>query len=45
MGPFDAYIKRKGVTLALLWEEYNVHHPEGYNLNSRCFTTSTAFNK
>jgi transposase len=29
-------IKRKGVTLALLWEEYIVHHPEGYKYSAFC---------
>jgi transposase len=29
-------IKRKGVTLALLWEEYIVHHPGGYKYSAFC---------
>ena len=29
-------IKRKGVTLALLWEEYIAHHPEGYKYSAFC---------
>lgn len=29
-------LKRKGVTLALLWEEYKVQHPEGYQYSHFC---------
>ena len=26
----SAELKRKGVTLTLLWQEYRVSHPDGY---------------
>jgi transposase len=29
-------LKRKGVTLALLWEEYKAQHPEGYQYSRFC---------
>lgn len=28
-----AELRRKGVTLALLWEEYSEGHPDGYGYN------------
>jgi hypothetical protein len=28
--PVHAELRRRGVTLALLWEEYRGHHPDGY---------------
>jgi transposase len=29
-------MKRKGVTLALLWDEYKANHPEGYQYSQYC---------
>ena len=29
-------LKRKGVTLVLLWEEYKARHPEGYQYSQFC---------
>ena len=29
-------LRRKGVTLSLLWEEYRVDHPEGYGYSRFC---------
>lgn len=29
-GHVHAELRRRGVTLALLWEEYRGHHPDGY---------------
>jgi transposase len=29
-GHIDAELRRRGVTLALLWEEYRRFHPDGY---------------
>jgi transposase len=29
-------LKKKGVTLALVWEEYKAHHPEGYQYSQFC---------
>ena len=29
-------LKRKGVTLMLLWEEYQAEHPEGYRYSHFC---------
>ncbi|MBN1549956.1 IS21 family transposase [bacterium] len=30
-------LRRKGVTLHLLWEEYHVEHPDGYQYSQFCF--------
>ena len=31
-----AELRRRGVTLALLWEEYRGHHPDGYGYSRFC---------
>lgn len=30
-------LRRKGVTLQLLWEEYRIEHPDGYQYSQFCF--------
>jgi transposase len=30
-------MRRKGVTLALLWEEYYANNPEGYRYSQFCY--------
>jgi len=35
-GHVHAELRRRGVTLALLWEEYRGHHPEGYGYSRFC---------
>jgi transposase len=32
----DAELRRKGVTLMLLWQEYKANHPEGYQYSRFC---------
>jgi transposase len=32
----NAELRRRGVTLALLWEEYRGHHPDGYGYSRFC---------
>ena len=36
MGQVHAQLKRKGVTLQLLWEEYRATHPQGYGYTQFC---------
>ena len=36
MGQIHAQLKRKGVTLQLLWEEYRATHPQGYSYTQFC---------
>ena len=35
-GHIHAELRRRGVTLALLWEEYRGHHPDGYGYSRFC---------
>lgn len=35
-GHIHAELRRRGVTLALLWEEYRSHHPDGYGYSRFC---------
>jgi transposase len=35
-GHVHAELRRRGVTLALLWEEYRGHHPDGYGYSRFC---------
>jgi DNA replication protein DnaC len=35
-GYVHAELRRRGVTLALLWEEYRGHHPDGYGYSRFC---------
>lgn len=35
-GHIHAELRRHGVTLALLWEEYRGHHPDGYGYSRFC---------
>jgi transposase len=35
-GHVHAQLRRRGVTLALLWEEYRGHHPDGYGYSWFC---------
>jgi transposase len=35
-GHIHAELRRRGVTLALLWEEYRGHHPAGYGYSRFC---------
>lgn len=35
-GHIHAELRRRGVTLALLWEEYRGHHPDGYGYRRFC---------
>ena len=35
-GHIHAELRRRGVTLALLWEEYRRHHPDGYGYSWFC---------
>jgi transposase len=39
-GHVHAELRRRGVTLALLWEEYRGHHPDGYGYSRFCDSTS-----
>ena len=36
LGQVHAQLKRKGVTLQLLWEEYRAAHPQGYSYTQFC---------
>lgn len=35
-GTIHAELRRRGVTLMLLWEEYRSHHPDGYGYSRFC---------
>jgi len=35
-GAIHAELRRRGVTLMLLWEEYRSHHPDGYGYSRFC---------
>lgn len=35
-GAIHSELRRRGVTLALLWEEYRGHHPDGYGYSRFC---------
>ena len=35
-GHIHSELRRRGVTLALLWEEYRGHHPDGYGYSRFC---------
>ena len=39
-GHIHAELRRRGVTLALLWEEYRSHHPDGYGYTRRRAVTA-----
>jgi transposase len=36
MGPLHRELKKDGVTLSLLWEEYRANHPDGYGYTQFC---------